>query len=201
MKRRLAESFLLIGGAFLLIKGSWNVASYNTFQKHPDWFVNQASLIPANNVGAGEILPIARHVSNALGDLANVHVLGKLEVPRLGLSVLVVEGADEKKLGLAAGHLPDTAALGDEGNAVVAGHRDTTFWPLRKTKVGDRVRVRTTKTFDYVVTSVRVVNPDDMSVLTSSSDKHILTIVTCYPFRYFGSAPKRFIVQAELPRT
>ncbi len=113
------------------------------------------------------------------------------------MSVLVVEGDDEDSLSLAAGHVPGTAGLGGLGNAVVAGHRDTLFRPLRKIKAGDRIRICAGKTFEYVVDDVRIVNPDDVSVLR---DRHegILTLITCYPFRYSGDAPKRYIVQAKL---
>ena len=117
------------------------------------------------------------------------------------MSVLVVEGDDEEKLRLAAGHLSGTAMLGAQGNAVVAGHRDTSFWPLRKIRIGDRVRVRAMKSYEYVVNSIQVVSADDVSVLEGGNRTRTLTLVTCYPFRYFGTAPKRFIVKATIPQT
>lgn len=116
------------------------------------------------------------------------------------MSVIVVEGDDEAKLGLAAGHMTGTASFGEKGNAVVAGHRDTAFWPLRKIRLGDRIRIRSGRTYEYIVSSIRVVGPNDVSVLRGN-EKRLLTLVTCYPFRYIGSAPKRLIVQANISAT
>ncbi len=197
MKRHCAEVLLLLGGACFLAKGGWDRLSYAAFQSHPEWFSKEASRVVPDPGAAS--LPISLRSLNPLQDLKALHVLGKLEVPRLGMSVLVVEGDDDAKLGLAAGHMPGTAAWGERGNAVVAGHRDTAFWPLRKIKLGDRVRIRADKTYVYVVSSIRVVSPDDVGVLRGT-DKRMLTLVTCYPFRHIGSAPKRLIVQAILPR-
>ncbi len=201
MKRRSAEFILLFAGACLLVKGGWNLANYAAFQSHPEWYLKSVRQASAAMDSPKALLPIALHPPHGLEDITDLQVLGKLEVPRLGMSVLVVEGDDEKKLGLAAGHLSGTATLGQNGNAVVAGHRDTSFWPLRKIRLGDRVRIRSGKTYEYVVSSVRIVSADDVSVLRGNPDKRTLTMVTCYPFRYFGSAPKRFIVQATMPRS
>lgn len=197
MKRRYAEILLLSASACLLAKGGWNLLNYTAFQRHPEWFSRPASR--AVLADRGSLLPVSVHSSTALDNIKDLQVLGRLEVPRLGMSVLVVEGDDEAKLSLAAGHMVGTASLGAVGNAVVAGHRDTAFWPLRKIRLGDQVRIRTARTYEYVVSSIRVVSPDDVSVLRSN-DKRMLTLVTCYPFRYIGSAPKRLIVQAIIPR-
>ena len=125
-----------------------------------------------------------------------VQPLGKIEIQRIGLSVVVVEGDDDQQLAVAAGHVAGTAAFGQMGNTVLAGHRDTSFWPLRRVRVGDHIRFRGSKTYNYVVSTIGIVSPDDVSVLRSKPEERSLTLVTCYPFRYFGSAPKRFIVKA-----
>jgi LPXTG-site transpeptidase (sortase) family protein len=197
VKRRHAEFLLALGGACLIIKGGWALANYAAFQSHPEWYSRAPKQALLNSADTGALLPLLFHAPNDLSGVASLHVLGKLEIPRLAMYVLVVEGDDEQKLGLAAGHLSGTPGFGQMGNTVVAGHRDTSFWPLRKIRIGDRVRVRAGRTDEYVVSSVRIVNPDDLSVL-GNTDKRTLTMVTCYPFRYFGSAPKRFIVQAIL---
>jgi sortase A len=200
VKKHSAEFILVVAGACLLMKGGWNLGSYAAFQTHPDWFVKRASHVSSQGLDAAA-LPISFHSSSTLRNITDLRILGKLEVARLGMSVLVVEGDDEQKLGLAAGHLYGTAALGAKGNAVVAGHRDTSFWPLRNIRIGDRVRIRASKSTDYVVSSIRIVSPNDVSVLRGGTEKRILTLVTCYPFRYFGSAPKRLVVQATAPTT
>lgn len=124
-------------------------------------------------------------------------LIGRLEIPRLQLSVMVVDGDDEATLKVAAGHLPDTPLPWEFGNSAVAGHRDSFFRPLSQVKMNDSLRLVTPHgEFHYVVSSLRVVKPDDLSVLAQTGQS-ALTLVTCYPFSYVGRAPKRFIVRAD----
>lgn len=124
-------------------------------------------------------------------------LVGMLDVPRLQLSTPVIEGDDNVTLKRAVGHLPDTPMPWDDGNSAIAGHRDGLFRPLKDVKVGDEIRFRTTRDeFRYRVTKTSIVTPDDLSVLEPQSDPATLTLITCYPFYYVGSAPKRFVVHA-----
>jgi len=124
-------------------------------------------------------------------------LIGRIEVKRLGLSVVVVEGTDGPTLKRAAGHIPGTALPGQAGNAGIAAHRDTYFRPLRSIRKDDVIDVTTPSGgFRYRVVSTTIVSPDDVSVLNSDG-MDVLTLVTCYPFNYIGSAPNRFIVRAE----
>lgn len=124
-------------------------------------------------------------------------LVGMLDVPRLQLTTPVIEGDDDTTLKRAVGHLPDTPMPWENGNSALAGHRDGLFRPLKDVKVGDEIRFRTTRDeFRYRVTKTSIVKPDDVSVLESKS-RAGLTLITCYPFYYVGSAPKRFIVHAE----
>lgn len=123
-------------------------------------------------------------------------LVGMLDVPRLSLTTPVIEGDDERTLDRAVGHLPDTPMPWERGNSALAAHRDGLFRPLKDVKIGDEIRFRTTRDeFRYRVTKTAIVMPDDVSVLASHSDTS-LTLITCYPFYYVGSAPKRFVVQA-----
>lgn len=125
-------------------------------------------------------------------------VIGRLEIPRLKLAVMVREGADEGTLSRAVGHIPGTALPGTIGNVGLAGHRDTFFRALRNIREDDTIELQTTSgTYRYLVKSTRIVTPRDVSVLEASGGQ-TLTLVTCYPFYYVGSAPKRFIVHASL---
>lgn len=129
-------------------------------------------------------------------------LVGMLDVPRLQLTTPVVEGDDDGTLKRAVGHLPDTPLPWEGGNSALAGHRDGLFRPLKHVKVGDEIRFRTTRDeFRYRVTKTSIVMPDDVSVLEPASQA-TLTLITCYPFYYVGSAPQRFVVHAEreLPR-
>lgn len=123
-------------------------------------------------------------------------LLGILQVPRLGLAVPFVEGADGAPLEKGAGHIPNTAFPGHHGNAGIAAHRDTTFRPLRFIQPGDDVVITTPAgTYDYKVSGTEIVQPQDGRVLHRTPNRS-LTLVTCYPFFYAGNAPKRFIVHA-----
>jgi len=143
-------------------------------------------------------------VSRAPG-LKNGQVLGRLSIPRLGVSSLVREGDDETTLSLAIGHIPGTALPGQglpgqAGNVGLAAHRDTIFRALRDIHKDDLIRFETVGGARvYQVDSMRIVKPEDVDVLKSKGTS-VLTLVTCYPFYYVGSAPDRFIVSAhEVP--
>lgn len=125
-------------------------------------------------------------------------LIGRIEMPRLKLSVVAREGIDDKTLRVAAGHIPGTALPGETGNAGFAAHRDTFFRPLKSVREGDEVVVTTPQgVYRYTVTGISIVEPKDVSVLDPGTDP-ILTLVTCYPFEYIGNAPQRFIVRAAL---
>jgi sortase A len=124
-------------------------------------------------------------------------VIAKLGIPRLGLSTMVVEGVEDGDLKLAAGHIPGTALPGKRGNVGIAGHRDTFFRPLRFIRKDDLIALTTLRgTSRYRVVSTKIVGPDEVQVLYPTG-RDALTLVTCYPFDFVGSAPRRFIVRAE----
>jgi sortase A len=123
--------------------------------------------------------------------------IGRLDIPRLGVSVVVMPGDDERTLNKAVGHLPDTPFPWNGGNTALAGHRDTFFRPLERVTPGDVIYLDTPRgRFQYRVRRTVVVEPEDLWVLDPSADP-TLTLITCYPFKYVGPAPKRFIVQAD----
>lgn len=123
--------------------------------------------------------------------------VSRLEIPRLGLTVMVHEGVQRSTLLLGAGHVPGTAIPGEDGNVAIAAHRDSFFRALRKINVNDVIMLDTLQgTYQYSVVWIRVVNPTDCDVLAPTKDP-VLTLVTCYPFYYVGPAPKRFIVRAR----
>jgi sortase A len=125
-------------------------------------------------------------------------VVGRIEIPRLGVSAVIRVGSDARTLRLAVGYIPGTALPGDGGNVGLAAHRDTFFRKLRDISPDDEIRIVTTDgVFHYYVQRTNVVMPDDVWVL-DPTNYSALTLVTCYPFNYIGSAPKRFIVRAAL---
>jgi sortase A len=132
-------------------------------------------------------------------------MLGRVEIPRLHLSAIVREGVDAKVLSVAVGHVPYTAMPGGPGNFAIAAHRDTLFRALKDIKKDDLVSFQSPEgTFIYQVLATKIVKPTDVSVLRADGGGLIpgggklLTMITCYPFYYVGSAPKRFIVEGKL---
>jgi sortase A len=128
--------------------------------------------------------------------LADGALLGRVEIPKLHLSAVVFQGTDSSVLDDGVGHLNGSALPGQNGNVVLAAHRDSYFRGLRNIKRGDLITVTTqTGIRKYSVESTRIVSPTDISV-AYPTPQPTLTLITCYPFYYVGHAPKRFIVRA-----
>lgn len=124
-------------------------------------------------------------------------VLGRIEIPRLGMMVAILQGTSSKTLQLGVGHIQGTALPGEPGNIGIAGHRDTYFRSLKDIQVSDRIQIQTAKGLSrYEVDWIQVVAPSDIGVLAPSA-KSSITLVTCYPFHFIGAAPERFIVHAH----
>ena len=126
--------------------------------------------------------------------------LGRLEFPRLGLDLVVFEGVSDATLRKGPGHLSQTALPGgpdDGGNCVIAGHRDSFFRRLADARRNDLVRFHgPTGTSTYRLDERRIVKPEDASAVAPTSDAR-LTLITCYPFSWTGSAPYRLVWKAE----
>lgn len=121
-----------------------------------------------------------------------------LKIPAINLEVPVLEGTDDFTLNRAVGHIEGTPTPGQDGNIGIAGHRDGFFRGFKDIHVGDAVALFTKQGTDhYIVDEVLIVSPDDVSVL-GPRGKPSLTLVTCYPFYFVGSAPQRFIVHASM---
>ena len=121
-----------------------------------------------------------------------------LRIPRIHLEVPVLEGTDDLTLNRAVGHIAGTTAPGENGNIGIAGHRDGFFRELKDVVTGDKIEIQTQKeSTTYVIDQITIVNPSDVSVLAPRARASV-TLVTCYPFYFIGSAPQRYIVQASL---
>jgi sortase A len=141
------------------------------------------------------ILPEEERASPAA--LATGDPVGSLEIVRVGLKGVVVEGDDDSVLDRAIGHLPDTPLPWHTGNSALAAHRDALFRPLRDVRLGDVLRLKTPYgDFDYRVRETLIVKPQDVWVIDPTPTA-MLTLISCYPFDYIGHAPERFIVRAD----
>lgn len=126
--------------------------------------------------------------------------LAVLHVPKFQLTVPVFEGTDDLTLNRGVGKIAGTAAPGEPGNLGIAGHRDGFFRVLKDIQIGDSIELLVKdRTLSYEVRGVEIVYPSDTDVLRSSDELEV-TLVTCYPFYFVGSAPQRFIVHAFLAK-
>ncbi len=172
-----AAAAAALGYCAFVLADTWN------FQREANGHFDPLHLQPAAPPGPG---------SGAMSGL-----VGRLEIPRVGLSVVVAEGADDATLRRAAGHIPGTGLPGSSGNVGIAGHRDTLFRSLRGIRLEDTILLTTLQgAYRYRVVSTKIVDPSDVAVLNPDGGE-ILTLVTCYPFYFIGPAPDRFIVRAE----
>ena len=123
-----------------------------------------------------------------------------LIIPKLDLQLPIIEGTDDKVLTHGVGHYPKSVLPGERDNAVLSAHRDSFFKEIGSLEAGDKLGVKTTKgIFIYEISKHWVTDPEDRSVITPFN-KPVLTLTTCYPFTYVGTAPQRYIIQSELKR-
>ena len=124
-------------------------------------------------------------------------ILGRMEIPKIGMSVIVLQGTTSKTLRLGVGHIDGTALPGESGNIGIAGHRDTFFRGLKDIHTGDGISLQTaTGIARYEVDWIQITVPSDGDIVSSTTQSG-LTLVTCYPFHYIGAAPERFVVHAH----
>jgi LPXTG-site transpeptidase (sortase) family protein len=125
-------------------------------------------------------------------------LLTRLEIPKIQMDAIVVEGASRRELSEGPGHMKQTAQPGETGNAVITAHRDTFFRHIYELNRGDQIKVRRSgRLFTYEVTGKKIVMPEDISVIKPTNDPQ-LTLITCYPTYYIGPAPKRLVVFSKL---
>ncbi len=144
----------------------------------------QEAIIPGK---PGELRPVTRPRGS---------VLGRFEIPRLQLSYALLEGTDSRTLDKSIGHVERTGLPGDTGNIGIAGHRNTHFRKLEWLLRGDEIILSSPAgRFRYVVEWARLFTPGDIEVLDVSHGPAV-TLITCFPFEYIGSAPLRLIIRA-----
>lgn len=125
-------------------------------------------------------------------------LIGTLSIPALDQSFPIIEGTGDDELKEGVGHFRQSVLPGIEDNCVLSGHRDTVFTRLGELKIGDQLIAETTAgRFAYEIVDIRIVDKDDKTVIVPA-DHAVLTVSTCYPFNYVGSAPDRYILTADL---
>ncbi len=124
--------------------------------------------------------------------------IGKITIPDLKETLPIYQGTETAQLKMGIGHFEKSVLPGVSDNSVLSGHRDSVFSQLGKLKIGEFVIVETVAgKFTYKISGFRIVGANDRTVIVPTKTA-VLTLTTCYPFHYIGSAPKRFIVSADL---
>ncbi|KRF50763.1 sortase [Bacillus sp. Soil745] len=125
-------------------------------------------------------------------------LMGELYIPKIEATLPIYHGTDEDELEKGVGHYAGSVLPGEKDNSVLSGHRDTIFRDLGEVGEGDLLIAKTEAgSFTYKVRKVRIVDADDRTVIVPKP-KATLTVTTCYPFSYIGSAPERYVLVADL---
>jgi sortase A len=186
MSRKLERIFWIVAGAAAILYGLSMLEMW-FYQAFLTWEFTEMLRPPAH-------VSLARPAAIPVG----AQPVGRLEIPSIELSAMVMEGVDGPTLRHAVGHVPGTSLQGGQGNVALSAHRDTLFRHIGQLHENDVISLTTLKgRFDYLVESTKIVDPQDVVHLRDIG-RPTLTLVTCYPFYYVGSAPKRFVVHAAL---
>jgi sortase A len=162
------------------------------------WRTQAAATEPDKNEPDFRLWSEQRIAAYKAGRNATPSALAALEIPAIRLQVPVLEGTDDLTLNQGVGHIEGTPLPGKGGNVGIAGHRDGFFRGLKDIHEGDTIDLITqTGSSRYVVDEILIVSPEDTWVLRPRPFAS-LTLVTCYPFYFVGSAPQRFIVHASI---
>ncbi len=179
--------------AFLFVTGALAVAYVALTVLYANFYQEAASNTLEKQTHAQE----QQKLSRTSVDVKEGDVLGRIEIPRLGVKVAIFQGTTSQTLRLGVGHIDGTALPGEAGNIGIAGHRDTYFRALKDIRTDDEIQIQTaTGLSSYKVDSVQIVTPHDTGVLAPSA-KSAITLVTCYPFYFVGAAPERYVVHAR----
>jgi len=193
------QYLLLAAGLSALGYCAFVLTEATIYQSYESWFFEHR-LLASRRIGS--LSGVSKPPGWSSGEFAAVarqegFPFGRLEIPRLKYSMMVFEGDDSATLHHGVGHIPGTALPGARSNVGLAGHRDTFFRRLQDLRVHDQILLTTLDgVYRYRITRIRIVQPEDIEVLKPTGAE-TLTLVTCYPFHFIGSAPQRFIVQAQ----
>lgn len=188
MRRRVGALLYVVGGALLLHTGT-------TYAR--------GALARSDARAAWERAEAQRAVRESRlidfgeseGPVVRGAPVARLMIPSIGLDEIVVEGVGDAELNAGPGHLPGSVMPGDVGNAVISAHRDRHFSTLGDLAIGDTVYTETASgRSSWIVSKRGVVGAGKPALF--SSDEPVLTLTTCWPIRYFGTAPDRLILEA-----
>ncbi|MCZ2260680.1 class D sortase [Sporosarcina sp. G11-34] len=190
MRKVIPILFIVIGALFIIYAGGQFATSY---------FEQEKNLEEAKGFISEEVIP--REESDEIevySDIKEGDSIGVLYIPRLDREIPIISGTHEDELARGVGHFISTALPGQQDQILLSGHRDTVFRQFGELEHGDEIHVKMEKgTFIYTIFDTEIVDADDRTVIRSTAPEEILTLSTCYPFTFIGSAPDRYIIYAK----
>lgn len=183
-------SLLLIAGGVLFIGyGVWNIMDTKAQTQNS---LSEAKA--AINKGSEKwVDKESKRFVPSIGD-----AVGLLEIDKIDGELPIVEGTDPDDLEKGVGHYKGSFYPDENGQIVLSGHRDTVFRRAGELEVGDELKiVLPYGEFSYQITSTKIVEADDQSIITLDDSQEELILTTCYPFRFVGNAPQRYIIYAK----
>ena len=185
--------FIFILSIIIISYSSFKICkNYYNVKKNIDTFNN---IVERNNEDEKKEKTI--DIKNDKPKEKEKNIIGKITI--LQKQIPIIEGTSSLDLENGAAHLKDSVLPGEYGNCAIFGHRDTVFKVLQNLNPGDKIYIETLekKKFTYEVQNIYIIDPKKEDVVKQYSGE-VLTLVTCYPFSYFGDAPKRFVVESNL---
>lgn len=183
--------FIVLAGMILFGVGIWQYADMKIQTK--------ASLKQAKVVIGKQPVNASKKKAEASQPVGIDEAMGLLIIPKIKAELAIIEGTDPDDLEKGVGHYKGSFLPGEKGQIVLSGHRDTVFRKVGELKLGDRLNMKMPNgSFTYEITKTKIVNSDDTSIITLQHQQEELILTTCYPFRYVGNAPKRYIIYAKL---
>ncbi|WP_210470279.1 class D sortase [Sporosarcina sp. 6E9] len=192
LRKLLSILLIVVGGGFCLF-AAWQFGD-SYFQQ--DKMLKEAKAFVSDEIiSRDELTP---ENTDAYNDLIEGDSIGILYIPRLDREIPIIEGTHEDELAKGVGHFSSTALPGQNDQILLSGHRDTVFRQFGELEHGDEIHVKMKNgTFVYTIFDTDIVDADDRTVIRSTAPDEILTLSTCYPFSYIGSAPDRYIIYAK----
>jgi len=182
--------FILVGSVFLL---------YGGFQLYDSYINEGKRLDEAKSIISEDIVTADTKVDfdKIYDDISQGETVGLLYIPRLDREIPIIEGTDEEELAQGVGHYKDTGYPGENRQILLSGHRDTVFRQFGELEHGDEFHIKMEHgTFIYEISDHEIVAADNTTVIDPSREDEYLTVSTCYPFSYIGSAPDRYVLYA-----
>jgi sortase A len=188
-RRRVGFALIIAGGVLTTFAGSRYVSGAVAQERaRRDWDALSASAafdsIAAATSERSEV--VVKHGSP----------VARLRIPKIGLDEIVLEGIDDEAMNGGPGHYPGSPLPGKAGNSIISAHRDRHFRNLGRLAVGDTVVTESGNTTTrWVIVKRTVVDKDRPALFPAKTAT--LTLTTCWPIRYFGTAPDRLILTAR----